>query len=98
LKTERQYLPKHITSEEVTAAGKNADTVLSGRNINKVTGTLKIVSNVIKYLPDIHQLKQELKDPKNLSMYRKYGGYVGSSESVEYLHRKLYLDSELKNT
>jgi hypothetical protein len=98
LKTERQSLPKHITSEEVTAAGKNADTVLSGRNINKVTGILKIVSYVIKYLPDIQQLKEDLKDPKNIIMYRKYGSYVGSPESVNYIHEKLSVDPEKKNT
>lgn len=53
---------------------------------------------MIKYLPDIQQLKEDLKDPKNIIMYRKYGSYVGSPESVNYIHEKLSVDPEKKNT
>lgn len=53
---------------------------------------------MIKYLPEIHQLIKELQDPKNISMYRKYGSYVGSPESVNYIHEKLGIDSKKKNT
>ena len=52
---------------------------------------------MIKYLPDIKQLQEELQDPNKLRMYRMYGGYVGSSESMKYLHEKLGVDSEKKN-
>jgi len=56
------------------------------------------MSYVIKYLPELEQLKQELKDPYLRKLYRKYGGYVGPSESIEYLHRMLGVDPEPDNS
>jgi hypothetical protein len=56
------------------------------------------VSYVIKYLPDLVKLQEELQDPNKLRIYRMYGGYVGSSESVKYLHERLDVDPEKKNT
>jgi hypothetical protein len=55
------------------------------------------MSYVIKYLPELKKLQEELQDPNKLRIYRMYGGYVGSSESVKYLHKKLEVDSETKN-
>jgi hypothetical protein len=97
LKTERRCLPKHIISEEVIAAGTNAGTARTGRNTNKVTPKLKM-SYVLKYLPELEQLKQELEDPNLRKFYNKYEGYVGSSESIEYLHKMLGVDPEPDNS
>jgi hypothetical protein len=48
------------------------------------------MSYIVKYLPDIEKLKNELKqNPNNIVYYSKYGGYVGSTESMDYLNKKL---------
>lgn len=97
MKTERPYLPKPTISEEVIAAGVNAVIVRTGRNINKVTPKLKM-SYVLKYLPELEQLKQQLEDPYLRKLYRKYEGYVGPSESIMYLHKMLGVDPEPDNS
>ena len=56
------------------------------------------MSYVIKYLPDLNQLKQELQDPNKLRTYKRYGGFVGPSDSVDYLHKMLGVDPEPDNS
>jgi hypothetical protein len=48
------------------------------------------MSYIVKYLPNIEKLKNELaQNPNNIVYYSKYGGYVGSTESMDYLNKKL---------
>ena len=45
---------------------------------------------IVKYLPLLEQLKNELKNnPDNIKHYIKYEGYSGSVESMEYLETKI---------
>lgn len=52
----------------------------------------------MKYLPDLEELKKELENPNTIDMYRKYESYVGSYESIKYLHEKLGVDLEPENS
>jgi transcriptional antiterminator len=48
------------------------------------------MSYILKHLPEIDKLKEELEqNPNKIVYYAKYGGYVGSSESSDYLNKKL---------
>jgi len=41
-------------------------------------------------LPELKDFKKELEDkPERIKYYNKYGGYTGSSESIDYLILKL---------
>lgn len=45
---------------------------------------------ITKYLPDLKNLKKELKDyPDNIRIYSKYEGYVGDEKSMKYLREKI---------
>ena len=55
------------------------------------------MSYIVKRLPEIENIKNELEqNPSNIRYYAKYGGYVGSTESMDYLNKKLeeYYDSK----
>lgn len=56
------------------------------------------MSYVLKYLPEIEQLTKDLEDINKVKMYRKYGSFIGSPESIEYLHKKLGVDLEPENS
>lgn len=46
---------------------------------------------VSRYLPELGELKSQIeKNPEILSMYAKYMGFNGSSESIDYLIKKLH--------
>jgi len=48
------------------------------------------MSYVVKRLPELKDFKKELEDkPERIKYYNKYGGYIGSSESMDYLILKL---------
>lgn len=48
------------------------------------------MSYIVKRLPEIERLRNELEEhPSNISYYAKYGGYIGSNESMNYLNEKL---------
>jgi hypothetical protein len=48
------------------------------------------MSYIVKRLPEIERLQHELEQyPTNIVYYSKYGGYIGSTESMEYLNKKL---------
>ena len=50
---------------------------------------------ITKYLPNIKDLKEEFESyPDNIKYYVKYEGFVGSSESIEYIEKKI---EEYKN-
>jgi hypothetical protein len=45
------------------------------------------MSYVVKYLSDISELKAELSlHPENIVYYSKYSSFVGSTESIQYIH------------
>lgn len=45
---------------------------------------------ISRYLPELGELKSQIeKNPEILSMYTKYMGFNGSSESIDYLIKKL---------
>ncbi len=45
---------------------------------------------ISRYLPELGELKSQIeKNPEILSMYAKYMGFNGSSESINYLIKKL---------
>ena len=55
------------------------------------------MSYVYTHLPELKDLKQNIEtNPDVLRYYAKYEGFVGSSESVNYLTKKLekYYDSK----
>ena len=48
------------------------------------------MSYVYTHLPEIEDLKKNIEtNPKVLRYYSKYEGFVGSTESVDYLNEKL---------
>ena len=48
------------------------------------------MSYVKVYLPELEELKNKIETNFDvLRYYSKYGGFVGSSESVDYLTKKL---------
>lgn len=48
------------------------------------------MSYIVKYLPKFNLLKKELEEtPTNIVYYAKYEGYVGDSDSIDYLDKKL---------
>lgn len=48
------------------------------------------MSYVVKRLPELEDFKKELEEfPERIKYYNKYGGYTGSSESMDYLIIKL---------
>ena len=48
------------------------------------------MSYITKYLPDLEELKKQIQsNPDVLRIYSKYMGFNGSSESVDYLEKKL---------
>ncbi len=50
---------------------------------------------ITKYLADYEDLKKELEQyPENIKYYSKYEGFTGSSESMDYIEKKL---KEYKN-
>jgi hypothetical protein len=53
---------------------------------------------ITKYLPELDILKNELEtNPKNIRYYVKYMGFVGDSDSIEYLENKIkeYYESKI---
>lgn len=56
------------------------------------------MSYVMKYLPEIDELRKELSNPNIVEIYRKYGSYAGSIESINYLHEKLNVVLEQENS
>lgn len=45
---------------------------------------------ISRYLPELGELKSQIeKNPDILSIYAKYMGFNGSSESIDYLIKKL---------
>jgi hypothetical protein len=50
-------------------------------------------------LPKLEELKEELKDPKNLERYLKYMGFEGPDGTIEYLESKIkeYSDTKKSN-
>jgi hypothetical protein len=53
---------------------------------------------ITKYLPELKVLKNELeKNPTNIRYYVKYMGFVGDSDSIEYLENKIkeYYESKI---
>lgn len=58
------------------------------------------MSYIYTHLPELKDLKQNIEtNPDVLRYYSKYEGFVGSSESIEYLTQEIkkYYDSK-KNT
>lgn len=48
------------------------------------------MSNAVKRLPEIENLKQELNEfPENIVHYSKYNNFVGSSKSIKYIIKKI---------
>lgn len=48
------------------------------------------MSYIVKRLPKLKDLKEELTEfPERVKYYNKYGGYTGSSESMDYLIQKI---------
>lgn len=48
------------------------------------------MSHVVKRLPKLEDFKKELEQfPEQIEYYNKFGGYTGSSESMDYLILKL---------
>lgn len=48
------------------------------------------MSYITKYLPELEDLKKQIEsNPDVLKIYAKYMGFNGSSESVDYLDKKL---------
>jgi|SaaInl0LU_22_DNA_1037365.scaffolds.fasta_scaffold106393_2 hypothetical protein len=55
------------------------------------------MSYIVKRLPEVNKLQSELEqNPNNIVYYSKYGGYVGSIESMDFLDIKLdeYYDNK----
>lgn len=53
---------------------------------------------ITKYLSDLDVLKNELETkPDNIRYYIKYMGFVGDSDSIEYLENKIKEYYESKN-
>jgi hypothetical protein len=53
---------------------------------------------ITKYLPELDILKKELEtNPKNIRYYVKYMGFIGNSDSIEYLENKIkeYYESKI---
>jgi len=45
---------------------------------------------ITKYLPELDVLKKELEThPTNIRYYTKYMGFIGDSDSIEYLENKI---------
>lgn len=56
------------------------------------------MSYVYTYLPELEELKKIIeKDPNRLKYYSKYGAFMGPTESVEYLNKKIeeYYESKI---
>jgi len=47
------------------------------------------MSFVVKGLPDLKTLKEQLKEEKWIKHYSKYGGFTGSLKAIQYLSEKL---------
>ena len=49
------------------------------------------MSYIKVHVPEIYQLKEQFESDKDkwIQYYSKYGGYVGSTESMDYLNKKL---------
>lgn len=53
---------------------------------------------ITKYLPELEVLKKELEtNPTNIRYYVKYMGFVGNSDSIDYLENKIKEYYESKN-
>jgi hypothetical protein len=53
---------------------------------------------ITKHLPELDVLKKELEtNPTNIRYYIKYMGFIGSSDSIEYLENKIKEYYESKN-
>jgi hypothetical protein len=53
---------------------------------------------ITKYLPELDVLKKELEtNPNNIRYYVKYMGFIGNSDSIEYLENKIkeYYESKI---
>ena len=45
---------------------------------------------IVKYVPELDSLKKQIEEnPTILEMYSKYMGFNGSSESINYLTKKI---------
>jgi hypothetical protein len=49
------------------------------------------MSYVKVYLPELHELRDRIESNKDkwIKFYAKQGAFIGSSESVDYLNKKL---------
>jgi hypothetical protein len=53
---------------------------------------------ITKHLPELNVLKNELEtNPTNIRYYVKYMGFIGNSDSIEYLENKIKEYYESKN-
>lgn len=53
---------------------------------------------ITKHLPELDALKKELEtNPTNIRYYVKYMGFVGNSDSIDYLENKIKEYYESKN-
>lgn len=56
------------------------------------------MTKIVKYLPDLKLLKEELKQkPDNIKYYMGYEGMVGSSEAIDYVNKKIKNYNKKKN-
>lgn len=48
------------------------------------------MTNILRHLPKLDELKRELEaNPQNIKYYINYDTYVGPTDSVEYLTNKI---------
>ena len=53
---------------------------------------------ITKYLPELEMLKKELEtNPTNIRYYVKYMGFIGNSDSIDYLENKIKEFYQIKN-
>lgn len=51
------------------------------------------------HLPDLHELEQIIEnDPTQIQYYEKYGAFIGTSESVNYINQKINEYHKNKNS